>query len=182
MPGRSRGLGLQPQPGLQPRARLQPQAAVHLPDHLQQAEVTECAGGCGASRASWNGPGTTGSSESFRKPALPWGGGGVTGGNALSPTLIRSLTFHRMHRPQAARRHTRGHTAAAVRAGRHAPRCALQSGSALSVERCVWSDVMRAERCNARRAVRCAVHRRSDARGAVRVERCARFLARIMPH
>ncbi len=38
----------------------------------------------------------------------------MTGGNALTPTVIRSLTFHCIQGPQGARRNTSGRTVAAV--------------------------------------------------------------------
>jgi hypothetical protein len=57
---------------------------------------------------------------SARQACLPGEeGGGVT------PTIIRSLTFHGIHWPQGARRNTRGRTAAAVRASRNGSRGAV---------------------------------------------------------
>ena len=49
----------------------------------------------------------------------------MTGGNALTPTVIRSRTFHGIHGPQDARRNTPGRTAAAVRASRNGSRGAV---------------------------------------------------------
>ncbi len=49
----------------------------------------------------------------------------MTGGNALTPTVIQSRTFHSIHGPQGARRNTRGCTAAAVRASRNGSRGAV---------------------------------------------------------
>jgi len=60
--------------------------------------------------------------NSFRPPSLPAGGGR---GGGVTPTVIRSQTFHGIHGPQGARRNTRGRTAAAVRASRNDSRGAV---------------------------------------------------------
>ena len=110
------------------------------------------------------GPGT----PSARQPCR---GGGMTGGNALTPTLIRSRTFHRIRGPQSTRRHTRGRTAATVRAERFTRGCArcARSGALLRVERNARSGAKSAERSRCARAVQCA---RSGARCMVHGARC----------
>ena len=95
----------------------------------------------------------------------------MTGGNAPTPTLIRSRTFHRIRGPQSTRRHTRERTAATVRAERFTPGCArcARSGALLRVERNARSGAKSAERSRCARAVQCA---RSGARCMVHGARC----------
>ena len=168
------------------------------PDHWPQAAGAGRAGGRRASRASWTGPGTAGSCISFRPPTLPeemeGGGrglvrGGMRGGNAFSPTLIRAAGGTCGRGPvastpadellQPAAEHCcsllRSYASGAVRTELCARSGARGAGIA---ERCARSGAcgaVRAERC-AQSGARCAL---SDERGAS-AERCARFLERFV--